>query len=311
LRSPELFVRYEGNPILSAADWPYTVNAVFNPAATRFGSETILLVRVEDRSGISHLCVARSADGVRNWTIDPDRRLLPDVDSEAERFGIEDARITLCGDEYMIVYTGYSNAGPLVRLASTRDFETFESQGTVMPPEDKDAALFPQTFDGRWALIHRPVATQPRQAAHIWLSWSRDLHYWGDHAVLLPAREGAWWDAHKVGLCPPPLLTERGWLLLYHGVRVTAAGSIYRLGLALLDADRPNRVLARSTEWIFGPDAPYERAGDVPDVVFPCGWLLQDDGDTVRLYYGAADTSVCLADGSLAALLAWLDRHSA
>ena len=311
MRSPELFVRYEGNPILSAADWPYTVNAVFNPAATRFGSETILLVRVEDRSGISHLCVARSADGVRNWTIDPDRRLLPDVDSEAERFGIEDARITLCGDEYMIVYTGYSNAGPLVRLASTRDFETFESQGTVMPPEDKDAALFPQTFDGRWALIHRPVATQPRQAAHIWLSWSRDLHYWGDHAVLLPAREGAWWDAHKVGLCPPPLLTERGWLLLYHGVRVTAAGSIYRLGLALLDADRPNRVLARSTEWIFGPDAPYERAGDVPDVVFPCGWLLQDDGDTVRLYYGAADTSVCLADGSLAALLAWLDRHSA
>jgi predicted GH43/DUF377 family glycosyl hydrolase len=98
--------------------------------------------------------------------------------------------------------------------------------------------------------------------------------------------------------------------LLYHGVRVTAAGSIYRLGLALLDTDQPQRVLARSSEWIFGPREPYEISGDVPAVVFPCGWFLADDGDTLRLYYGAADTSICLATASLAALLDWLDRHS-
>lgn len=308
--SSELFRRYEVNPILQASDWPYTVNAVFNPGVARFGGETLLLVRVEDRTGLSHLCVARSADGIVDWTIETDRQLLPEIESEPERFGIEDPRITLCGDEYMIVYTGYSSAGPLVCLASTRDFESFRRRGTLMPPEDKDAALFPHTFGGRWALIHRPVATQPRHAAHIWLSWSPDLRHWGDHTILLAAREGAWWDAHKVGLCPPPLLTERGWLLLYHGVRATAAGSVYRLGLALLDAERPDRVLARSSEWIFGPHAPYERAGDVSDVVFPCGWLLQDDGDTVLLYYGAADTSVCLAEASLSALLAWLERHS-
>jgi len=310
MRPSELFARYEGNPILTATDWPYTVNTVFNPGVTRVGSETLLLVRVEDRSGLSHLCIARSADGLEGWTIEADRRLLPEVDSEPERFGIEDPRITLCGDEYMIVYTGYSNAGPLVCLASTRDFTTFERRGTLMPPEDKDAALFPHTFAGRWALIHRPVAMQPRHAAHIWLSWSPDLRHWGDHTILLPAREGGWWDAHKVGLCPPPLLTDQGWLLLYHGVRVTAAGSIYRLGLALLDAHHPDRVLARSSEWIFGPHASYERSGDVPDVVFPCGWLLDDDGDTVRIYYGAADTSVCVATGSLSALLAWLHRHA-
>jgi predicted GH43/DUF377 family glycosyl hydrolase len=309
LRSSELFQRYQGNPILSAADWPYTVNAVFNPGVTRLGSETLLLVRVEDRSGLSHLCVARSPDGLEGWTIDAGRHLLPVLDSEPERFGIEDARITRCGDEYMIVYTGYSNAGPLVCLASTRDFESFERRGTLMPPEDKDAALFPRTFGGRWALIHRPVAIQPRHAAHIWLSWSPDLRNWGDHTILLPAREGGWWDAHKVGLCPPPLLTERGWLLLYHGVRVTAAGSLYRLGLALLDAEHPERVLARSSEWVFGPDASYERSGDVSDVVFPCGWLLDDDDDTLRVYYGAADSSVCVATASLAALLAWLERH--
>jgi predicted GH43/DUF377 family glycosyl hydrolase len=179
-----------------------------------------------------------------------------------------------------------------------------------MPPEDKDAALFPCQFDGRWALIHRPVATTPRHEAHIWLSWSPDLRDWRDHTILLRAREGAWWDAHKVGLCPPPLLTPQGWLLLYHGVRVTAAGSIYRLGLALLETERPGRVLARSSEWIFGPSAPYERAGNVSDVVFPCGWLLDDDGDTLLVYYGAADTSVCVATASLSALLNWLARHS-
>ena len=310
MRGPELFERYGGNPILAAGDWPYTVNAVFNPGVTRLDGETLLLARVEDRTGMSHLCVARSRDGVGGWRIDPEQRLAPDLESDAERYGVEDPRITFCGDEHMIVYTGYSNAGPLVRLASTRDFRTFEPHGTLMPPEDKDAALFPHTFDGRWALLHRPVATQPRQMAHIWLSWSPDLHYWGDNQILLPAREGGWWDAHKVGLGPPPLLTERGWLLLYHGVRVTAAGSIYRLGLALLDADRPERVLARSNEWVFGPREPYELAGDVPAVVFPCGWAVDDDGDTVRVYYGAADSSICLATASLQALLDWLDRHS-
>jgi predicted GH43/DUF377 family glycosyl hydrolase len=309
LRSSELFQRHEGNPILTAADWPYTVNAVLNPGATRFGGETLLLVRVEDRTGLSHLSVARSADGLTNWIVEPDRSLLPEVESESERFGIEDPRITPCGDEHMIVYTGYSEVGPLVCLAATRDFRSYERRGVVMPPEDKDAALFPRQFDGRWALIHRPVATGPAHEAHIWLSWSPDLRHWGDHTILLQARKGAWWDAHKVGLNPPPLLTSQGWLLLYHGVRVTAAGSIYRLGLALLDTERPDRVLARSSEWIFGPRAPYERAGDVSDVVFPCGWLLDDDGDTLFVYYGAADTTVCVATASLSALLTWLGRH--
>ena len=176
-----MFSRYEVNPILTAADWPHTVNAVFNPAAARFGGETLLLARVEDRTGFSHLCVACSADGVMDWTDRARPTAAPDVASEAERFGIEDPRITMCGDEYMIVYTGFSTAGPLVCLASTRDFQFFERRGVLMPPEDKDAALFPGLFDGRWALIHRPVAAQPRHTAHIWLSWSPDLRHWGDH----------------------------------------------------------------------------------------------------------------------------------
>ncbi len=311
MSSSDLFQRYEKNPILTAADWPYTVNAVFNPAAVRFECQTLLLVRVEDRTGLSHLTVARSADGLTDWVVEPDRRLMPEVESYEERYGVEDPRITPCGDEYMVTYTGYSEVGPLVCLATTRDFRTYERRGVVTPPDDKDAALFPRQFDGRWALIHRPTSSSTGHDAHIWLSWSPDLRHWGDHTMLLQARQGAWWDAHKVGLCPPPLLTAKGWLLLYHGVHITASGAIYRLGLALLDAEQPDRLLARSSEWIFGPHAPYERGdGDVSDVVFPCGWILGEDGDTLTIYYGAADTSVCAATASVSELLDWLSRHS-
>jgi len=306
----ELFQRHVGNPILAAADWPRTVNAVFNPGVAQLRGETLLLARVEDRTGISHLGVARSANGLTDWIVEHERNMVPDLASHAEQFGIEDPRITQIGDEYLIAYTGYSGDGPLVCLATTRDFRSYERRGVLMPPEDKDAALFPRQFEGRWALIHRPVSATPRLAAHIWLSWSPDLRHWGDHTILLSAREGAWWDAHKIGLCAPPLETPRGWLLLYHGVHTTAAGSIYRFGLALLDIAHPDRVLARSSEWLFGPDAPYERIGDVDQVVFSCGWQLLDDGDTIRLYYGAADTSICVATASLYALLDWLSRHS-
>jgi predicted GH43/DUF377 family glycosyl hydrolase len=104
-------------------------------------------------------------------------------------------------------------------------------------------------------------------------------------------------------------MTNYGWLILYHGVRATSSGAIYRLGLAMLDRDDPGRLLIRSNEWIFGPEADYERIGDVPDVVFPCGWVLDDDGQTVRLYYGAADTSVCVATGELNEILSFLYGH--
>jgi predicted GH43/DUF377 family glycosyl hydrolase len=306
----ELFSRSAANPIITSHDFPNMVNTVFNPAATVFEGRTLLLVRFELRSGLSALGVATSDDGVSDWQIDRTRWLEPETDTFAEHWGIEDPRITQVGDEYLIVYTGFSQAGPLVCLARTRDFRTFERAGVMMPPEDKDAALFPVRFDGRWALIHRPAPSMRGVGTHIWVSFSPDLRHWGDARILLPAREGGWWDANKVGLGPPPLLTDRGWLVCYHGVRVTASSSLYRLGLALLDRDDPTTVLARGDEWIFGPHEPYERSGDVPDVVFSCGWVLRDDGDTLHLYYGAADSVVCVAEASLTALLEHLERHS-
>jgi len=303
----ELFKRHEHNPILTASDWPYPANSVFNPGATLLhDGTTLLLCRVEDRSGLSHLCAARSANGVDGWDIDSQPTLMPDPEHFPEElWGIEDPRITYVPEikKYAVVYTAFSSSGPGVALALTEDFRTFERYGMIMAPEDKDAALFPHRIGNYWVLIHRPVSGS---GAHIWLSYSPDLRHWGSHKIMLEARRGGWWDANKIGLNSPPIETTKGWLVIYHGVRANVAGSIYRLGLALFDLHTPEICLKRSDEWIFGPEQPYERRGDVDNVVFPCGYTIAADGDTIHLYYGAADTSIALATGSIHAILEWL-----
>lgn len=306
----ELFRRHEHNPILSAADWPYAINSVFNPGATLLADgTTLLLCRVEDRRGHSHLCVARSANGIDKWQIDQQ----PTLQAQPEKFpeelwGIEDPRITYVPElsKYAVVYTAFTRDGPGVALALTEDFHEFERYGLIMSPEDKDAALLPRRINGYWALIHRPVSA-PR--AHIWISYSPDLRHWGGHELMMEARKGAWWDANKIGLSPPPIETPKGWLMIYHGVRLTAAGAIYRVGIALFDLQQPELCLKRGDEWIFGPHKPYEVHGDVDNVVFPCGYTIAPDGDTIHLYYGAADSSIGLAIGSVRALLQWLEEH--
>jgi len=305
----ELFSRHPDNPILTPADWPYAVNSVFNPGATLLpDGTTLLLCRVEDRRGLSHLTVARSVNGIDNWQIDSRPTFAADpINFPEELWGVEDPRITYVEElkKYAIVYTAYTRDGPGVSLALTEDFSQFERLGVIMAPEDKDAALLPQRIDGQWALIHRPVSA-PR--AHMWISFSENLYHWGRHKLMLEARRGAWWDANKIGLSPPPILTAKGWLVIYHGVRQTAAGAIYRLGLALFDLMNPEVCLKRGDEWIFGPEETYERRGDVDNVVFPCGTTIAPDGDTVRLYYGAADTSIAMATGSIQAMLLALDQ---
>jgi predicted GH43/DUF377 family glycosyl hydrolase len=309
-RHPQIFFRHKLNPILTAANWPYPINSVFNPGAVLLADgTTLLLCRVEDRRGHSHLCAARSANGVDNWQIDSHPTLLADPEHFPEElWGIEDPRITYVPElkKYAVVYTAYTHDGPGVALALTENFNSFERYGLIMQPEDKDAALLPRRIAGHWALIHRPVSAQ---GAHMWISYSPDLRYWGKHKLMLVARKGAWWDANKIGLSPPPIETPQGWLVIYHGVRQTASGSIYRLGLALFDLHTPERCLKRSSEWMFGPEESYERRGDVDDVVFPCGYTIASDGDTIQIYYGVADSSIALATSSIRAMLEWLDQH--
>src|SRR5271155_3999042 len=248
-----LFTRHPANPLLTAKDWPYSMNSVFNPGATLLpDGTTLLLCRIEDRRGLSHLCAARSANGIDNWQIDPEPTLLPDPENHPEElWGIEDPRITFVDElgKYAVAYTAFSKGGPGVALALTEDFRHFERYGLIMQPDDKDAALLPRRIDGKFALIHRPMH---ESGAHVWISFSPDLRNWGGHKLVLQARKGAWWDANKVGLSPPLIETPEGWLMLYHGVRQTAAGSLYRLGVALFDLEHFDRCIARGSSWIFG-----------------------------------------------------------
>jgi len=303
-----LLHRHSANPILTATDWPYRINSVFNAGATLLADgSTLLLCRVEDRRGLSHLCTARSANGVDGWKIDPTPTLMPDPDNYPEElWGIEDPRITFVPglQQYAVAYTSYSKGGPGVSLALTKDFRTFERYGVIMSPDDKDAALLPHKIGGLWALIHRPMTPL---GSHIWISYSPDLRHWGGHKVMMEARKGAWWDANKIGLSSPPIETERGWLVLYHGVKHTASGAIYRIGLALFGLEQPDVCLLRGDSWIFGPETEYEHGGDVHDVVFPCGQTIGPDGDTLNIYYGAGDSCIALAQASLRSLLNWLD----
>ncbi len=307
---PELIHRNKLNPILTAANWPYQINSVFNPGATLLvDGTTLLLCRVEDRRGLSHLCAARSANGIDGWKIDCQPTLMADPEHFPEEvWGIEDPRITYVTElkQYAVVYTAYGHGGAGVALALTRDFIHFERYGVIMQPEDKDACLLPSRINGRWALIHRPVSAT---FANLWISYSDDLRNWGNHKIMLEARLGGWWDANKIGLSAPPIETPQGWLVLYHGVKLNSAGAIYRLGLALFDLNAPDHCLKRGDEWVFSPEEPYERHGDVDNVIFPCGYTLAADGDTLHIYYGAADTSIAMGTASIKEMLEWLNKH--
>ncbi len=302
----ELFHRHPANPILTADGWPYPVNAVFNPAAAQVEGTTVLLVRVEDLTGISHLAVARSSNGIDGWTIQAEPLLTPMTGIVSERWGFEDPRVVFVAEleRWVITCTAYGPAGPAVFLATTEDFTRVERYGIIRHPDDKNAALLPHRIDGKWILFHRPKTEFGGSHGEILLSRSPDLVSWSAPEQVMQPRAGAWWDSLRIGIGPPPLRTDHGWLLIYHGVKETVSGSIYRIGLALTDLEEPTRLLHRLPRWVLAPLASYERIGDVPNTVFPCGLVHDETCDEIRLYYGAADTSICVATAQLGDLLA-------
>jgi predicted GH43/DUF377 family glycosyl hydrolase len=272
-----------------------------NPGATEQNDEIVLILRVEDRAGCSSLYVARSKDGVANWKIEKEPILrYGEPEWRYEEWGCEDARITYISEEkcWYITYTAYSPNGAAVALARTNDFVQAERVGLIFSPNNKDAVLFPNKFGGRWAVLHRPDAGG---IEHIWSAYSPDLVHWGEPHCVVPELGGAAWDGVKVGAGPPPILTKYGWLLIYHGVKAYGSQLVYRAGIAMLDKDKPHKVVARSPNWVFQAEAPYELSGLVPNVVFPTGLLLR--GDELWMYYGAADSYVCLAKAKLSDVL--------
>ncbi|WP_202863887.1 glycoside hydrolase family 130 protein [Ereboglobus luteus] len=241
---------------------------------------------------LSHLRLAWSDDGVR-FEVEPEPVLIGN--GKLESFGIEDARVCCIDGVYNITYTAVSDAGYGVGLIRTKDWKTFDREGMIFPPPNKDCALFPEKINGHYYALHRPTHNDIG-GPWIWISRSPDLLHWGAHQWIARPRPG--WEAMKIGAGAEPIRTPRGWLEIYHAV--DAKGE-YSLGLLLLDLNDPTKVLARSTSPIMRPAEDYETAGFMQNVVFTNGHVV--DGDTVTMYYGAADSVICGARLSIAQML--------
>lgn len=293
--------RYEANPILTKQDVPYPVETVHNAGVVKHGDRYVMIFRSHLRNGRSILGLAESLDGYR-FQVRPEPFMKPATEepfATYEEFGVEDARICPLEDRYLITYSAYSRHGVRVALAQTKDFEQVERIALITQADLRNVAIFPQKFAGRYARLDRPHSEISPWS--IWISWSPDLIHWGDSSVLIRPQTYHW-DEMKIGPGATPIRTDAGWLNIIHGVFKTMDGSIYRLGVALHDLEDPGRVLGVADEWILQPEAPWEVTGYVHNVVFTCGAVAEDDG-SVKIYWGGADTVMCVGTAQISDLV--------
>ncbi|MHC4944881.1 MAG: glycoside hydrolase family 130 protein [Planctomycetota bacterium] len=303
----DLVKRWGGNPILTAEDMPFQCTALHNAGAVRFEDEHILLLRVEDMAGRSFFILARSENGFQ-FVVDEIPAMVP-CDEEPfasnEVLGIQDARITRIEDTYYITYTALAPHGSRLAVARTEDFKKFDRIGFVTEPENRSGTLLPRKVDGRFALLQRPLVGD---TGNLWISFSKDLKYWGDAQVMMTTRSG-FWDCNRIGVGCPPIETEEGWLLIYYGEKFNSSGHIYRLGAALLDLEDPTQVIGRSDIPILSPREYYERVGDVDNMVFATGAIMNDHIGNLMIYYGAATNSICMGWAKMEQLIERCLQH--
>ena len=284
----DLIQRWEGNPAIRIEDLAFPCLDIKNAGAVMHEGSPLLLITVEGLDGRQRLYRATSKNG-HHFKVDPEPVLSPSGAAPFDRYesrGVEDPRITFLEDWYYIVYTGDSRYGYRLALARTKDFRSIERLGFISQPDTKHGSLFPEKIDGKYCRLERP-----REGGAIWLSRSEDLVYWGDMRFVMSARAG-FWDYHRIGPGTPPIRIDEGWLVVYYGVKETSAGPLYRLGSVILDAEEPWKIIGRSDVPLLAPHAAYERVGDVNNLVFTCGAILEKD--SLRVYYGGADSCICV-----------------
>ncbi len=246
---------------------------------------------------LSHLRLVCSDDGVRFYEPEGYGALMGK--GELETFGIEDCRVATIGGTYYMTFSQVSENGVGVGLMSTKNWKEIKRHGMIIPPHNKDCAIFEEKLNDRYYALHRPSSPE-LGGNYIWLAESPDLLHWGNHKCLARTREGMW-DSARVGAGAAPIKTEKGWLEIYHGANEE---NRYCLGALLLDPENPSKVLARSDEPIVEPVAEYERTGFFGNVVFTNGHLV--NGDEIVFYYGASDEVICAARLSISEILSGL-----
>lgn len=292
-----LVTRYENNPILTKKDVPYEVATVHNAGVTKYNGEYIMLFRSHKHNGRSILGLARSKDGFQ-FKVDEKPFMEPAQSgefAEYEAFGVEDPRITFIDGEYLITYSAYSPHGVRIGLAKTKDWISVERFSLITEADYRNVVIFPEKINGLYARLDRPHSEISPWS--IWISYSPDLKYWGAAKIIMKPVQYHW-DEMKIGPGAPPIKTEKGWLNIYHGVFPTMDGSVYRLGAALHDLSDPAKIIGVGDDWILQPEEPYEITGYVHNVVFTCGAVPEDDG-TVKIYWGGADTVMCVGTAKI------------
>ncbi|WP_290664822.1 glycoside hydrolase family 130 protein [Ignavibacterium sp.] len=268
----------------------------------RVESNDIRFIDINDQRYLSSLSVfylAWSNDGL-NFSFSEKPVFQPADDYEV--FGIEDPRITKINDNYFITYTAVSENGFCAALASTKDFISFDRIGIIFPPENKDVALFPKKINKKYYALHRPTNSFIGKPS-IWISESENLIHWGNHRILLtPLRKK--WERMKIGAGPEPILTEQGWLVLYHSC---GDNEVYSMNAILLDRNLPDKIIGRTDQPLLVPEFKYEKAGVVQNVVFSNGWI--SFGNKILIYYGAADKYIALAEASIYSLISLIKRY--
>lgn len=249
---------------------------------------------------LSHLRLVSSEDGI-HFRQEPGYPPIFGA-GELETFGIEDCRVTQMGETYYLTYTAVSENGVAVGLKTTRDWKTFISHGLILPPHNKDCAIFEEKVNGKFYALHRPSSVD-LGGNYIWIASSPDGVHWGDHRCIARTRKNSW-DSKRIGAGAAPIKTEKGWLEIYHGATEKHE---YCLGALLLDLDDPTKVIARSEEPLMRPSMDYEKTGFFGNVVFTNGHVVE--GDTITLYYGASDEVVCAATLSIAQVLTTLESR--
>jgi beta-1,4-mannooligosaccharide/beta-1,4-mannosyl-N-acetylglucosamine phosphorylase len=300
-----VFKRYPGNPIITAQAVP-RANSIHNSAIVKYGSGYAGIFRVDEISFSFVLHVGWSTDGI-HWDIDPNPVQMERDDPElVVNPHSYDPRMTKLDDTYYITWCNADAHGPQIGLAATKDFKTFKQMENPLPSANRNCVIFPRRIGGKYAIYHRPSDRGHTPFGDIFYATSPDLTHWGCHRFVMGPCGG--WQSTKVGPGPAPIETSEGWLLIYHGVWTSCNGYLYYAGGALLDLEKPWKVLYRTQDYLLAPTEIYERVGDVPNVVFASSAIVE--GDTLRLYYGCADTCISIADAKLADVVDFVKTHS-
>lgn len=301
--------RYSANPIIPR-NLTARSNSIFNSAVVPFKDGFAGVFRCDDTSRLMNIHAGKSKDGI-NWTIQDEpidfikvHDEIPDSDYKY------DPRVVLVdGRWYVIWCNGYK--GPCIGLGYTDDFEKFYMMENATMPFNRNGVLFPRKINGRYAMYSRPSDSGHTPFGDIVYSESPDLEFWGRHRHVMATApfEKSGWQSTKIGAGPAPIETSEGWLIIYHGVLTSCNGFVYSFSGALVDIDKPWKVIARSRPYMISPQEIYECVGDVPNVTFPCAALADGATGRIAIYYGCADSVTSLAFGMVDEIVDFIKKN--